>query len=420
MFRVAYEWKYRVFFQFNRKSIDYRKMKILYIVSNSSLNPNANTGYGRHIRETVKGLKLLGHEVCLVCAFESRLELTNENKGHKSPSILKYWSKQMVPKILWETIKDMRTLRQLRSFEDKVRMENQTFKADLVYERLSYLSDVGLRIKEEFNIPLFIELNAPITDERKSISGNSFYLKKALRKELKPCRGADGILPVSEVLRQHLISKYHINAEKITVNHNGVGRAFALNKLEPGCDDGKTIGFIGSIMPYHGIELLIEASSILKERNLNHKMLIVGDGQELVYYENLVRSKSLDRFFEFTGGIPHEEIPAQMQRMSICVLPRTAWYCSPIKLFEYAMASKVVVASDQSCVKELIVDNENGMLVSNSSELADKCELLINNAALRNKLAASFHDLVVNNYLWEHNAKRMDGVFRQGFSSGDA
>lgn len=395
-------------------------MKVLYIISNSTLNPEANTGYGRHIRETVKGLELLGHEVCLVCAFESKLDLANENKRHESTSIIKYRSKQMVPKILWETIKDMRTLRQLRSFEDKVRLRNFSFKADLIYERLSYLSDVGLRIKEELKIPYFIELNAPIVGERKTISGSSFYLKRAFGKEVKSYRGADGILPVSEVLRQHLISKYHLNEKKITVNHNGVGRAFALNKLEPNFDDGKTIGFIGSIMPYHGIELLIEASSILKERNINHKMLVVGDGQELAYYENLVRSKSLDSFFEFTGGIPHEEIPAQMERMSICVLPRTAWYCSPIKLFEYAMASKVVVASNQSCVKELIVDNENGMLVSNSGELADKCQQLLKNAALRNKLASAFHDLVLKNYLWEHNTKRMDRVFRQGFSSGDS
>ena len=38
-------------------------MKILYVVSNADLHPNANTGYGRHIREIVDHLHKLGADV---------------------------------------------------------------------------------------------------------------------------------------------------------------------------------------------------------------------------------------------------------------------------------------------------------------------------------------------------------------------
>ena len=74
------------------------------------------------------------------------------------------------------------------------------------------------------------------------------------------------------------------------------------------------------------------------------------------------------------------------------------FYYSPIKIYEYLAAGKAVLTSRVGQIKEIIQDNENGMLfeTNNFDERKVKCFQLIENQTLRVKLGKQPRNLSKN------------------------
>lgn len=384
-------------------------MKILYLVSNPQLNPSLNTGYGRHIRETVKGLKLRGHEVEVLLSgsfIGERVESTN------IPSIKK-WSnfKYFLPSLIWETLKDIRQLKADREYIKRVKVAIARFQPEVVYERMGYLSK-PIELKRIFHTPWLLEVNAPIVDERIEFSGNSLLSFCARNYERKVLQNASHIFCVSNALADYIGSKHNIGENKISVNHNGVDPIdFELKEVSR-VEGLFVVGFIGSILPYHGIDKLIKAFSAFHTLVPNSELRIVGDGETIVQLEELVDSLGLTAHVKFTGSMPFKEVKNQIAVMDVCVLPSTNWYCSPVKLFEYGIMKKPIISLRTKPVMEVIENEVDGLLIDNNVDLVNALKMIYSNPIQAANIAQSFRNKVVKNYTWECNVLRIDQVLQ--------
>jgi glycosyltransferase involved in cell wall biosynthesis len=154
-----------------------------------------------------------------------------------------------------------------------------------------------------------------------------------------------------------------------TDNFRLTSKAHARTQLKLGTHE-KVILYVGRFDQRKGIETLVRAFALLKEKNLqNLKLVIVGgssanmpDGDERKRIEKIVNDLGLTDYTVFAGRIGHDILPLYYTAADVCVIPS---YYEPFGLVAIeAMACGVpVVASNVGGLKFTIIPEETGLLV---------------------------------------------------------
>jgi len=389
-------------------------MRILYYAPNPQLSLNAQTGYGTHMREMINSWRELGHEVDALIAGDDP-----NSVGHSKPietANLKTALKRFTPNFIWETLKDKRLINSDAELYKTLDTRVQSFKPDIIYERISYLQDSGIQVAKKKGIQHVSEINAPFPEERIYFSGRSAYIQRAKSIEKLVLEYSNCLTVVSSALKAYLIQKNPSAADKIHVVPNAVNEK--LKKIDSSIaeklrsqynpNNKLVVGFVGSIFPYHGVDLLIQAF----ERSLkNAVLLIIGDGESVPELERYVRDNSLEGRVFFTGSVPHEDVFHYIEIMDICCMMNSNWYGSPVKIFEYGLMNKAVIAPDVEPVRDVMIHKKDGLLVSNSlSVMCDSLKTLASNNQLRQQMAESWNKKVLENYTWKIAAQKTLGL----------
>ena len=266
-----------------------------------------------------------------------------------------------------------------------------------------------------------MEVNAPVVDEKEDFQGISIFRRRSNDLEHFMISNSDFIFVVSTALKNYYTCRYNIRSQNIAVIHNAVNPgnmqidAAKVEKLKQQYQlySFPIIGFAGSILYWHAIDVLIDAFDEVVKIHKQAMLLIVGDGQDVARLKEKVFKAGLRGKILFTGNIPPDEISSYIALMDITVLPGTKWYCSPMKLFEYAAQKKPVIAPNTDPVCEIMESKVDGLLIKSEKDSLYKALItLIENSKYAAKLAESFHDKVAARFTWEKNALNILSRFR--------
>ncbi|MFM7814782.1 MAG: glycosyltransferase family 4 protein, partial [Flavobacteriales bacterium] len=329
------------------------------------------SGPGTHIREVIGAFEQAGHEVIRYIAGGEKMEVVS------APAIPARWWRKLIPTFIRETIKDYRLLQwdnqQFDALCEIIRRE----KPDLIYERGYYLMTSGIRVAQQYGIRHFLEINAPYPEEKAAMSGKGFYHSTSIKMERFQARNTDHLFVVSTALKEYYISRCDIDSAKITVTPNAVNAAMLSNQqIQSGKEDlnmpqdSIVIGFVGSIFPYHGVDALIRSFASVKQGcTKNLRLLIVGDGEVLRALKELATAMGVQDQTIFTGNVRHQDIVLYLQCMDICVMAKSNWYGSPVKIFEYGALQKAIIAPDVVPVLDVMQHRVHGWLVHDEEAL---------------------------------------------------
>lgn len=185
-------------------------------------------------------------------------------------------------------------------------------------------------------------------------------------------------------------------------------------------DDAVVYGFVGSFAPWHGLDLLVDAfTRLLKSHSAIHLLLV---GQANAQWKGLldrVTGPDLEPHITVTGFVPPQDIPPYLAAMDITVLSNSAYYCSPLKLFEYMAMAKPTVGVRTAPVAATLQDGEEGLLFPQGSvdALAAALDQLTKDKELRTRMGAAARRRIEREYTWQHNAEQvfdlLERVYRQ-------
>jgi glycosyltransferase involved in cell wall biosynthesis len=205
--------------------------------------------------------------------------------------------------------------------------------------------------------------------------------------------------------------------EKIKVIYNGVYLPrYSLETAPLYRNSGKEIvlGSAGRLSEEKGHLYLLEMMSILKDDELQFKLLIAGEGRLLHLLQRKARKLEIEDRVLFMGFV--EQMPAFFNSIDIFLL--TSHYEGFGYVIAEAMASrKPVVAFDIKSSAEIIEHGVTGYLTSTKSagELARKVKELAGNRALREKMGASGRQRVEEKFSFEKNrAEILDLIMQSG------
>ena len=387
-------------------------MKILYFSPHPHINLAAPSGPGTHIREVIAGFESQGHTVV---RFIEGGETLGET-GHAIAFKKRAW-KKLIPSIVWETLRDLQMIRLDKSVEARLSALVAREKPDMIYERSCYGMGAGMRTARRFGIRYIVEMNAPYPEEKAAMQGKSLIQFRGTQHEKEQVLSAFKTVVVSSAMKKYLVEKTGVDPEKILVVANAVNprhlqpdqaqqqeisTRYQLNS------DHIVFGFVGSIFPYHGVDLMIESFAAIEHEYNEARMLIVGSGEVLPDLQRRVLELGLEKKIHFTGNVPHQKVYDYLSLMDITIMARSNWYGSPVKIFEYGAMRKAIIAPNVVPVQDVMRHGEHGLLIEASTEaLTQSMLFMLQQTEERTRMAESFYRKVLEEHTWEMVAKQI-------------
>jgi glycosyltransferase involved in cell wall biosynthesis len=279
----------------------------------------------------------------------------------------------------------------------------RSFAADAIYERCSLFGAAGIAAAEALGIPHVLEVNAPLREEARRFRTLP-HPDLAAEIEQQVFRKTGRILAVSRALRGWL-EQEAVEPERIEVVPNAVTPA-RFGPRRGRRDDRFVVGFCGSLKPWHGIEVLLEASAIAFSEEPAMRLEVVGSGP----LEHLLGSASLPSgSLRAHGPLSHAEAIERLRSWDVGLapyLPLEDFYFSPLKLVEYMAAGLCTVASDIGDIPALLGDGR-GVVVpaGDARQLASALVELARDRDRAVELGRQARAYVLETHTWEGNAR---------------
>jgi glycosyltransferase involved in cell wall biosynthesis len=247
-------------------------------------------------------------------------------------------------------------------------------------------------------------------------SGSARHRRLRLLENLV-CRHADRLLTLTGAMRDELIRR-GCDTDRIRLAPNGADSAAAVSAtarselaLSCGLRAGvPVVGYIGSFVDYEGLDDLVAAAAMLRDRGVDFDLLLVGDG---LMHESVLNTASrldlADRL-RAPGRVPAAQVPSYYALIDVCVYARKPWpvceMVSPLKPCEAMANGKAVLASSVHALSEVVKHEETGLLFEKGSivALAAGLERLLGDAPLRRVLGDAARKWVERERTWDHAA----------------
>ena len=398
-------------------------MRIAYICGDVGIPTSGVKGASVHLREVVNALQGLGHEVrvyspAVDAPDETYRSIALSGMAREAASLLVVDVR--APEHLANEFGRLLLMEQLQAV---LQPELADWRPDFIYERYSLFGYGGLELAARLQVPLLLEVNAPLRLEQERY--RQLELKQTAEAiERQVLTGAGNLLVVSQALAEYAVG-VGVRPDKIEVLPNAVDPA-RFNPTVPisqlaGIEtrpNEKLIGFVGSLKRWHDVDTLVEAVRLLYIEDETYRLIVVGEGPR---WSDL---KALDApFLSLIGAVGHDEVPGLLVAMDLIAVPYAAGgdpYFSPIKLFEAMAVCKPVVGARVGQVAEVIDDGVNGLLYEpgDAADLATKIRQVFESADRGAGLGDEAQQSVLRWHTWRHNAERIISRAEVLMSSG--
>ncbi len=255
--------------------------------------------------------------------------------------------------------------------------------------------------------------------------------KVKLPQEQKALSQAHFFTPISQGVKDDLISLFGIQKEKIKVLPDGVNlnifkkqadnRQFLAQKYGL-AKDCFVIVYTGSFQDWKGVDIIVKSAKYIGLANFKI-LLIGGTGQQKTKIEKIVKENNLTSRIIIDGFLAAKQVAKILASAHVGVIANKkeaigAKYTSPLKLFEYMACGLPIVAPRLSFAQEILREGRNCLFfqAENEKDLASKIEELFYNPSLAKKL--SFCNIAdAQNYSWSKRAQNLLKICTQVINS---
>ena len=300
----------------------------------------------------------------------------------------------------------------------EVRKILKQIKPDIIYMHSSKAGAIGrialvfnFKAKKLYNAHGWY-FNAQISDKKKKIFA---LIEKILAIK------TDRIINISKSEYESALKYKIAPKKKMCIIENGIDFTKFKNndknreetRKEYNIKENETvIGVVGRLSEQKDPMTMIKAFELVHKENKNTRLMYVGSGELEEEVKQYARDNNILDKIIITGWVTNVDkyIPA----FDIAVLP-SKWEGFGLVLIEYMACDKPIIATNVGGIKDIIKDNENGLLISIESgkELVNKILELVKNNSLKinmienNKKYRNLYD--INLLIYKHK-KIIQGV----------
>jgi glycosyltransferase involved in cell wall biosynthesis len=184
--------------------------------------------------------------------------------------------------------------------------------------------------------------------------------------------------------------------------------------------DQQLVLFFGQIKKVKGLDVLLKAHSIVRDRLPNVKLLVVGKPWKVEQeeFDNIVKELNLSKDCILNYSyVPNEIIPYYFAASDLVTLPYREIYSSGVMIrsLDYGSA---IVASDLDTFKKIIIEGENGVLFKNEDEkdLAEKLIALLQDKEKMTRMRINARRTADEKFSWQMIGKRVNDIYKMALN----
>lgn len=218
------------------------------------------------------------------------------------------------------------------------------------------------------------------------------------KKRILSFKWAEHLILLNKVQTDAFANLYKIS--KTCISYSRLGIYNSIKNIEPvklGVAKGYIL-FFGSIIPYKGLEYLLEAMVKVHERCPNLKLIIAGGGE---LYFDISSYKELDYIEWRHRYIGITELAGLLEQTMFVVCPYKDATQSGVIQTAFSMGVPVV-ATNVGALKDSVIDGETGKLVPpcDVEALADAIFSLFNDKELQKRMRSCIRELAGDDGGW--------------------
>lgn len=167
----------------------------------------------------------------------------------------------------------------------------------------------------------------------------------------------DLFISPSGFLRQKFIDVGMIDADRIIHSDNGFD-VTPFSGFERRPSDVLRFGFVGTIAPYKGIHVLVDAFEEIQDDGV--ELQVWGDLDTFIEYKQELLPRATNPRTKFMGRFENGRIAEVLGGIDVLIVPSLWFENSPLTIHEAWLARMPVIASDRGGMAELVDDGVNG------------------------------------------------------------
>jgi glycosyltransferase involved in cell wall biosynthesis len=237
----------------------------------------------------------------------------------------------------------------------------------------------------------------------------------------------DALVSVADAMTEMLVAAHVAPREKFTTVYSGMevepfleaDQYRQVTRRQLGyADEHVVVGKIARLFHLKGHEFVVHAAQQVIKSQPNVRFLFVGDGILSQSIRDLVRRSGLDSYFQFTGLVPPEQIPALIGAMDVVV--HTSLREGLARVLPQALiAGKPAISYDVDGAREVIKSGETGVLLPPEciDELSAAIATLAADPAMRARLGAEGRRRFTEQFRHQHMTEQLRGLYERILSS---
>lgn len=284
---------------------------------------------------------------------------------------------------------------------------------DIIHSHCPFASTMMARVlREKTNVPIVMTYHTKFDIDIKRALPNKLMAEQAIRFVINNISACDEVWTVSRGAGENLRSLGYEG--DFVVMENGVdfpkGRAdkndaAALRRDYDVPEDAILFMFVGRLLWYKGIRLILDALKTIDEKGLDFRMMFVGDGMDRQEMENYASELGLADKCIFTGAVSdREELRVFYTAGELFLFP-SEYDTNGIVVREAAACGVGSLLIEGSCAAEGITDGRTGILAAaDPAAIAKKLEFAVGHRSeIRQIGERAMNEVYIS---WETSVKR--------------
>ena len=320
-------------------------MRVLYVASDQTLP--GETGGSVHVHEVSRELAKRGHEVHAV--VQDRGGTNAAGDGYA------------IHRISWTPAHRFFRFRARPQIEALIAQ----LRPDVLMERYYNFGGEGILAAATAHVPSLLEVNSPVVDHEGSMKAwlDALLVARPMRayRERLVKSASALISPIKEIVPEFARAKTHTVTWGANVEAFHPSRRNEARRASWGASPQTTVVlFSGSHRPWHGVETLLQAARLMKDRADLMFVLAGGDHQAI----------ATDFNGRFLGRVPYAEMPEVTACADISVAPydrsrlpslKLGFFWSPLKIFESLASGVPMITLDIEPLNQIVRANQEGV-----------------------------------------------------------
>jgi glycosyltransferase involved in cell wall biosynthesis len=272
------------------------------------------------------------------------------------------------------------------------------------------------------SLPVITTLHHPIAIDRAfAVANAGSWWRKLLQArwhsfvhvQARTARRLPRFLAVSEAARDQYVALCGVDPARVSVALNGIDDGFT-PEPKTSRDDAHIVTLASADVPVKGLDVLIEAMSLLKRRGVTPRLTVVGKLREGPTKTALERQGLMDHV-RFLTGLSGEALRDLYRRATVFVsASRFEGFGLPAA--EAMACGAPVIVSSGGALPEVAGDAGVITPVEDAAALAGALETVLDDPSMRERMSAASVERARTAFRWDTHAAAAMALYREALS----